>query len=182
MWMGTVPARKKNPDIKPFFFGSIFYNFFAFITATLFDAILCSFKLDSASDAQVRFSRSMAADCGNGYEPIIYVEVSFNKLPGVRSIPLFTFLSSSPQATDADRPGRPVAKDMHVHAILLDLLGQVTVFVPQESQVVSVLMPHQESVEHLLDIGSDCDEVLPEPQQHTQEYCSIRGLWAAQGT
>ena len=55
------------------------------------------------------------------------------------------------------------------HAILLNLLGEVTVFMPQKSEEVSVFTPHPESIKHLLDVCSDCDEVLPETQQHTQE-------------
>jgi hypothetical protein len=58
---------------------------------------------------------------------------------------------------------------VYAHAILLNLLGEVIVFMPQELEVVSVFTAHQESIKHLLDVCSDCDEVLPETQKHTKE-------------
>lgn len=98
-----------------------------------------------------------------------------NEVSLVSTVLWLTFLSSSTETEVSNRWGWAISKDMHPHAILFHLLGQVIILMPQEFQVVSVVVSHQESIKHLLDIGSDCDEVFPEPNQHSHEGIILVG-------
>lgn len=73
-------------------------------------------------------------------------------------------LRRTPQPIYCDGWGRAVPKDVNSHSVVDYLFVRTVIFVPQEAQIVPVVLSHFETEEHLFDVGGDCDLLLPEAQ------------------
>jgi hypothetical protein len=56
---------------------------------------------------------------------------------------------------------------MHLHAKLLRLYSNDSLFPPKEAQIVSVSVGHMELVKHLLNVTHQCNRVLPKTHENT---------------
>lgn len=65
-----------------------------------------------------------------------------------------SLLNGPPESIDGYRRGEAVPKCMHLHSIVNNLFGHVSISVSQKFQVVLVVSVNEEAVEHLLFISN----------------------------
>ena len=75
----------------------------------------------------------------------------------------------STESVDGYSWGRTVAENMNFHSVVYDFFCHVIVPVPQESQIISVVLLHQKAVKQLLYACQDGNLFLTEPHQNSEE-------------
>ena len=87
----------------------------------------------------------------------------------------------STESVDGYSWGRTVAENMNFHSVVNDFFCHIIVPVPQESQIISVVLSHQKAVKHLLYVCQDGNLFLTEPQQNSRVIHNPDLAWFFEG-
>lgn len=101
-------------------------------------------------------------DSRYGDQAIIDVEVSFHKFNSVSAILLCALFNGSSQPINCHSWRRAIAKYVDSHLVLNDLLSDIVVLVPEETEKVAMFFTHFKAVEYLLDVCQHCYLLFPE--------------------